>query len=256
MQELSHLEREGGHDFSVIHDHADASQVSAPVCRTSPADGVTEVPFVNLAGPRCASNRVWRVRLGSAAIDGVSNPLTDLFLLADEDTRLVVDQRTTGPVTVQDMLPVPVLQRPGSANSTRIVNEDRSLSRQHIVRVDSADCEVVGALQLREVAHGDDRHGLALVRAEPHAGDDVAGVHPAGLARYPERVGVGDDDRRGSVTGLHCEVSEVLVIVGDDRRNDRAGLALPGFGIGSENLIADLDVLDVTVAAVCELDLR
>lgn len=76
-----------------------------------------------------------------------------------------------------------------------IVNEDRH-PRQHIVRVEVGDGEVVDALVASgPVFGGSDLHVGAGAGAEPHAGFEVCGLDPGvDVAGDPERVGIGGDD--------------------------------------------------------------
>ena len=132
-----------------------------------------------------------------------------------------------------------------TAINRAIVNQDRRSPRQHIVRVDAHDREVMGALPLLEVADRLDINCGATGRAEGVTRLEVAGLGPLVLGLVPERVG-GGNDQCGVVAGcgLDGEVDEPLVVLGDDGADDLAGGGLPGPGVGDGDLVAESYVLD------------
>jgi hypothetical protein len=65
-----------------------------------------------------------------------------MLRLTGKDSSRVVHQCTSGPVTVNDVLPVSIIQSRGSAQAIRVMHQYRRLARQHIVRVEDVLSEL------------------------------------------------------------------------------------------------------------------
>jgi hypothetical protein len=93
-----------------------------------------------------------------------------------------------------------------TTSSIAIVNEDRSLACQHIVRVNAIDGEVVGGGDpLRSGAEADDADESPIGGEELVASVELVGTLVLVVGRVPERVVLGGGD---DLTTLDLEISQ------------------------------------------------
>lgn len=185
--------------------------------------------------------------------------------LTGENASLVVDLCTTRPVPIEDVLPVPILQRCGSTKAIRIVNQDRCLSRQHIVRMEASNGEVVGGGGAVVVVDLDDRGVGAIGFAEACARGEAGGIDPLACGGVPEGVVPGGGECRagglgpvlvGLVRRSDGQVGEVAVGCRLDDAFDSVCRGGSGLRVGGFDLVTGLDVFDGLAVAVCLQDRR
>lgn len=131
-------------------------------------------------------------------------------------------------------LPTKFLSIRSTRRAITVVNKNRSLPRQHIVRVDAADAQVVRALLLLVVTYSDDLDSTLVRRPQFGSWFDVAGIDPPLLVYGPEGVRIGGHDGAAAVVGLDGEVGELLVILGEDGVEDLFGSRLSGVGVSRD----------------------
>ncbi len=149
-----------------------------------------------------------------------------------------------------------------------VVVEDIQVPGRHVVGVDALDGQVMDRGRLGPGLNRGDLHPGAGRGLQPHARGQVDRVHPQARVRNPERVTIGSHDHiarghrswntRGFLirTGLvPCggiafggrvdgDLHQGLTARAHDRCQDRPSRLLPCLGIGRQNLLADIDVLD------------
>ncbi|XLE02492.1 hypothetical protein QBL21_05490 [Streptomyces sp. 184] len=153
-------------------------------------------------------------------------------------------------VGVVDLLPLSTGEI--QTSPVAVTDQNRRLTRLHIIRVDVVDSEVVGAVALGVVADVLNGGGGAVGCAEVLAGSKLAGVNPVVLLPYPERVCGGGRPGGGAAVGFDGEVDEFLVVFRGDRGHNLANRGLARLRIGDDDLVADLEILDDLEATVSQ----
>src|SRR3569833_326704 len=141
-----------------------------------------------------------------------------------------------------------------------VVHQDRCGTCFYIVGVNAVDGEVEYDRMAWPEADTYDLHPCASRGAEGRSSDESVCTSPLAMCGIPELVVFGGGYYAGAVASFAVGVDGDLdgVLEGDpaERGDDGFEACFAGLGVGGDDLVADLDVLDALGLTVCQYHLR